>query len=197
MEGTVPEHCTGLRPSAYAQEPIYNAQDRALLRTLVIQVTEDPDAFYLLTNHSFAFCPGAEQYVVLQTLERDPFIYLGGTLDSYVGPLGYLQSNVIDVGYEVKSTEHATMVREDPKTLLLDEMEKLKEEAFDSSGQRLDEGWIRSERAQQEPDVRIIERFLQNKEVAKIPDLDAQDFPIHDDCLYWRVESAESLSVHE
>ena len=197
MERTVPEHCTGLRPSAYAQEPIYNAQDRVLLRTLVIQVAEDPDAFYLLTNHSFAFCPGAEQYVVLQTLQRDPFIYLGGILDCYVGSLGYLQSHVIDVGYEIKSTEHATNDREDPKMLLLDDIEELKEEASDYTGQRLDEGWIRNKRARQEPDVRIIERFLQNKEVAEIPHLDAQDFPIHNDCLYWRVESAESLSVQE
>jgi hypothetical protein len=181
----VPELCTGRRPAAYAQEPRYNTLDGALLNTLNIQKVDDPNGFFLLTNHSFAFCPGAEQHVVLQTLSTDPFLYLGGKLDSYVGALGYLQSGVISRGYYAYSPEDTTRDGE-PKYLSLDEIEELKEDMTDFEGARLDEAWVQDQRSKQEPDVQTIERYLRNKKVAKVPDLDVQDHPVYDTCLYWR-----------
>ena len=179
----MPEHCTGRRPAAFAQEPLYNTQDLALLSTLNIQRVEDPKGFCLLTNRSFAFCPGAEQGVLLKTLSTDPFLYLGGKLDSYIGALGYLQSNTIGVHYQVYNAEGT--IRNGPEYWSLEEIEGLKEEAFDDKDVRLDEAWIRDQRARQEPDVRTIESYLRNKEVAKVPDLDVQDYPVYGTCLYW------------
>jgi hypothetical protein len=145
---------------------------------------EDPDGFHLLTNHSFAFCPGAEQYVALQTLLTDPFLYLGGKLDSYLGAFGYLQSSIISVGYAVYSPEDAKKDG-NPNFMSLEEIEELKEEMTDVSGAKLDEAWVRNRRASQESDVEVIERFLRNKEVATVPDLDVQDHPLFNSCLYW------------
>jgi hypothetical protein len=145
---------------------------------------EDPNGFNLLTNHSFAFCPGAEQYVVLEALGADPFLYLGGKLDSYRGALGYLQSRIISVVYPVYSSED-TKRDGKPKLLSLEEIEELKEEMTDDSGARLNEAWVGDRRAEQEPDVKTIELYLRNKEVAKVPDLDVQDRPLFDTCLYW------------
>lgn len=169
---------------AYAQEPLYNAQDVALLSTLDIQKVDDPSGFHVLTNRSFAFCPGAELHVILQTLVTDPLIYLAGELDTYLGALGYLQSRTIACGDHVVSSKDTTRDRE-PKLLLLDEIEELGEEIIDSSGARLDKTWLREKRAQQEPNVNTVERVLRSKEVALIPDLDVQDHPLYNICLYW------------
>jgi hypothetical protein len=177
----------GQRPPAYAQEPLYNTQDATLLSTLGIQKIEDPRGFDVLSLHSFAFCPGAEQDVVLRTLSTDPFIYWGGKLDSYRGSMGYLQSRTISYAYETYSADDS--IRDGVPTLLsLEEIEELKEEVTDPEGTRLDMAWVRAQRVNQEPKVQTIERYLRNKEVAKVPDLDdVQDYPIHDTCLYWRV----------
>jgi hypothetical protein len=117
-------------------------------------------------------------------LGADPFLYLGGRLDSYRGALGYLQSRIISMGYPVYSPED-TKRDENPKFLSLEEIEELKEEMTDDSGTRLNKAWVRDRRAEQELDVKKIERYLRNKEVAKVPDLDVQDQPLFDTCLYW------------
>jgi hypothetical protein len=179
----------GQRPPAYAQEPLYNTQDATLLSTLDIQKIEHPKGFDVLNLHSFAFCPGAEQNVVLRTLSTDPFIYWGGKLDSYRSSMGYLQSSTISYGYETYSAGDS--IRDGIPTLLsLEEIEELKGEATDQTGAKLDEAWVRAQRVKQEPDVQTIERYLRNKEVAKVPDLDdVPDCPVYDTCLYWRVLS--------
>lgn len=183
----VPEQHVGQRPPSYAQEPLYNTQDATLLSTLGIQKIENPKGFDVLSLHSFAFCPGAEQSVVLRTLSTDPFIYWGGKLDSYRGSMGYLQSSTISYGYETYRADDS--IRDGiPTVLLLEEIEELKEEVTDQTGAKLDEAWVRAQRVEQEPDVQKIERYLRNKEVAKVPDLDdVQDYPVYDTYLYWRV----------
>jgi hypothetical protein len=177
----------GQRPPAYAQEPLYNTQDATLLSTLGIQKIEDPRGFDILSPHSFAFCPGAEQNVVLRTLSTDPFIYWGAKLNSYRSSMGYLRSRTISYGYETYSADDN--IRDGiPTLLLLEEIEELKEEATDQTGEKLDKAWVLAQRIKQEPNVQTIERYLQNKEVAEVPDLDdVQDYPVHDTCLYWRV----------
>jgi hypothetical protein len=181
----VPEQRVGQRPPSYAQEPLYNTQDATLLSTLGIQKIENPKGFDVLNSYSFAFCPGAEQSVVLCTLPTDPFIYWGGKLDSYRGSMGYLQSTTISWAYETYSADDS--IRDGiPKMLSLEEIEELKGEVTNQTGARLDEAWVRAQRAEQEPNVQTIERYLRNKEVAKVPDLDeVQDYPVHDTCLYW------------
>lgn len=177
----------GQRPPAYAQEPLYNAQDATLLSTLGIQKIEDPKGFDVLNLHSFAFCPGAEQSVVLRTLSTDPSIYWGGKLDIYRGSMGYLQSSTISSGYETYSADDS-IKDGTPTLLLLEEIEELKEEVTDQAGTKLDKAWVRAQRAEQESDVQTIERYMRNKEVAKVPDLnEVQDYPVYDTCLYWRV----------
>jgi hypothetical protein len=181
-----PEQHVGLRPPAYAQEPLYNTQDATLLSTLGIQKIEDPRGFDVLSLYSFAFCPGAEQDVALRTLSRDPFIYWGAKLDSYRGPMGYLQSSMISHGYMTYSADDSTKDGI-PTLLMLEEIEELKEEVTDETGTKLDKAWVRARRIEQEPKVQTIERYLRSKEVAKVPDLDdVQDYPVHDTCLYWR-----------
>jgi hypothetical protein len=174
----------GQRPPAYAQEPLYNAQDATLLSTLGIQKIEDPKGFDVLNHHSFAFCPGAEYHVFLHTLSTDPLIYWGGNLDNY---RGYLQSSTVSSGYETDSADDS--IRDGtPTLLLLEEIEELKEEVTDQAGTKLDKAWVRAQRAEQESDVQTIERYMRNKEVAKVPDLnEVQDYPVYDTCLYWRV----------
>jgi hypothetical protein len=168
----------GQRPPAYAQEPLYNTQDATLLSTLGIQKIEDPKGFEVLNPYSFAFCPGAEQSVVMRTLSAEPLIYWGGKLDTYRGSMDYPQSSMITGGHETNSAGDS--IRDGtPTSLWLEEMEEL---VTDQSGEKLDE------RTEQEPKVQTIERYMRNKEVAEVPDLDdVQDYPVYHTCLYWRV----------
>jgi hypothetical protein len=167
------ENCTGRRPAAYAQEPRYNAQDGALLSTLGVQKIEDPNGFNLLTNHSFAFCPGSEQYVVLETLEAEPFLYLGGQLDNFPGGYHYLQprSNI-----SLKDPQGDGK----PSIMSRDRIEEPADKTREDSAAKIDEARVGSRRASQLSDEQeVIERFLQNKEAAKVPDFDLQDQPVY------------------
>lgn len=145
---------------------------------------DDPQGFNLLTKRSFAFCPGAEQYVLLETLATDPFLYLGGALDSYTGVSGYLQSSVVNVYYYVYRSGDPKE-DEQSQAMSLEEIEELKEEMTDATGVKLDKAWVQKKRASEEQDVHVIERFLRNREVAMVPNLDVQDQPMYDTSLYW------------
>jgi SRR1 len=73
----------GRRPLAFAQEPVFNTLDIALLSHLGISVVDHPKAFHLITSKTFAFCPAAEHFIVRGTLSRSPAVYMGsGALDT-------------------------------------------------------------------------------------------------------------------
>ena len=147
------ENCTGQRLAAYAQEPQYNTQDGVVLSTLGIQTIQDPDGFSLLTDHSFAFCPGAEYHVELQALLADPFLYLGGELLLRLDtPLG-----------------------DEPNTTIMPREEATEDLMVDEATSQLPD------------DQTVIRRFLQNRQFAKIPDLDLQNHPLHHTWLYWPI----------
>lgn len=72
---------------AFAQEPVFNTLDIALLSHLHIKVVQHPEAFHRITFNSFTFCPGAEQFVVRGTLFRNPAMHMGsGALETYFDP---------------------------------------------------------------------------------------------------------------
>ena len=165
------EEHSNRHPTLFAQEPRYNAMDEDLLRTLNIRTVKHPTGFCLLNTRSFAFCPGAEQSVVLRTLPYDPAIYLGGKLESYKGSDGYLRSSVISRLYYLDGDEG--------KTLSLDEIEE-------RGGSNDAQTWLQERRKEEADDVDVIHHYMKDKEMAKLPDLDAQDFPFYGMHLHWR-----------
>lgn len=66
----------------YAQDPVFNTLDAALLRSLGITVVEHPCAFERVSAGSFLFCPGVER-VHLDVLLRGekPRALFGGPLE--------------------------------------------------------------------------------------------------------------------
>lgn len=188
-----------------AQEPCYNLLDGPFLDSLGVRKVDHPQGFDLLTSNSFAYCPGAEQYVVLRTLRADPYLYLAGKLDAYRGALGCLQSRVISVAYEVYDDEETSLEIKGsdsdvkPEQILgLTEIEEIVEEdkrPLYNDGVKIDRQWVKGKRLGQEADVDVIQHFLLDKELAKVPDLDAQDFPIHDTYFHWRARGQEEQNV--
>lgn len=165
------ESCTGQRPVAYAQEPQYNTLDGAFLSTLGVQKIDDPKGFNLLTNHSFAYTPGAEQHVIFQTLVADPFLYLTGELDRSPGAYPFFQPRK-------------------PNIMSCEETEGLIDATRDDSAAKVDEARLGNRQASPLPDDQdVIEWFLRNKEAAKVPDFDLQDRPVYKTWLYWPRQS--------
>jgi len=66
----------------YAQDPVFNTLDAALLHSLGITVVEHPCAFERASKDSFLFCPGVER-VHLDVLLRGekPRALFGGPLE--------------------------------------------------------------------------------------------------------------------
>lgn len=203
------EKHTGQRPMVAAQEPMYNSMDVEFLHALNIKVVEHPEGFTLLTNTSFAYCPGAEQYVTTETLKTDPHLFLGTKLDFYRGALGYLQSGVVSIAFPVwKGHEGQTFA--DAESLELDDIEKRLEEGVEEmatpittkelldgknelilKGEKIDKDWVLRMRAKEEPRVDVIQHFLRNKDIAKVPDLDGQDFAVFGLHFAWRRQDPE------
>ena len=70
----------------YAQDPVFNTLDAALLRSLGISVVEHPVAFERVSADSFLFCPGVERVHldVLLRVQNDgkrPRALFGGPLE--------------------------------------------------------------------------------------------------------------------
>lgn len=65
----------------YAQDPVFNTLDTALLSSLDITVLESPLAFDKVTPRTFLFCPGAERTHLEQLLALDPAFVFGGPLE--------------------------------------------------------------------------------------------------------------------
>ncbi|KAJ0416272.1 hypothetical protein BJY00DRAFT_236118 [Aspergillus carlsbadensis] len=65
----------------YAQDPVFNDHDRALLESLNITVLEHPGAFEKVSSRTLLFCPGAERRHLELLLAHDPAIVFGGPLE--------------------------------------------------------------------------------------------------------------------
>ncbi|KAJ5948802.1 Sensitivity To Red Light Reduced-like SRR1 [Penicillium verhagenii] len=73
----------------YAQDPVFNSLDRALLESMGITVVEHPVAFENVTRNTLLFCPGAERQHLELILPSNPGFVFGG-------PLENTQSDVIE-----------------------------------------------------------------------------------------------------
>ncbi|KAL3452191.1 hypothetical protein BJX65DRAFT_293350 [Aspergillus insuetus] len=65
----------------YAQDPVFNDHDCALLESLNITVLEHPGAFEKVSRRTLLFCPGAERRHLELLLAHDPAIVFGGPLE--------------------------------------------------------------------------------------------------------------------
>jgi hypothetical protein len=78
--------CKGANRSSsfpiYAQDPVFNALDRALLESLGITVVDNPIAFERVTSKTLLFCPGAERKHLDMLLPSNPKLVLGGPLEN-------------------------------------------------------------------------------------------------------------------
>ncbi|PLN86382.1 hypothetical protein BDW42DRAFT_159152 [Aspergillus taichungensis] len=67
--------------SIYAQDPVFNALDKALLSSLNITVVESPRAFELVGPRTVLFCPGAERVHLKDMLVRGPGVVVSSCDD--------------------------------------------------------------------------------------------------------------------
>ena len=189
----------GRCPAAYAQEPIFNAMDVALLAHLSITVVHHPRAFELITSTSFTFCPGAEQNVLRGTLFRSPAMHLGyGALDTYREPeTGDLRSPCIGNSYFMAHYPPMTL----PPRAGGPECEAPVDEASDEGN---DEIWVegldsKEKRAEAGTTWRtdavrgagILHDFKKGKECFKLPDTEGLEYALYDAHLFWRSSSAQ------
>ncbi|KAJ5463022.1 Sensitivity To Red Light Reduced-likeSRR1 [Penicillium sp. IBT 31633x] len=65
----------------YAQDPVFNTLDEALLATLDITVLKHPEAFTHITANTMLFCPGAERKHLELLLPSKPWLLFGGPLE--------------------------------------------------------------------------------------------------------------------
>ncbi|KAL3468622.1 hypothetical protein BJX64DRAFT_282781 [Aspergillus heterothallicus] len=65
----------------YAQDPVFNDLDRALLESHNITVLEHPGAFEKVSSRTLLFCPGAERRHIELLLAHNPTIVFGGPLE--------------------------------------------------------------------------------------------------------------------
>ena len=154
---------------AYAQEPEYNHLDSAFLATLNINTVGSPKGFELLDKSSFAYAPGAEFDVAMRSVFAEPQIYLTHELDHYT-------RNEKGLAVTEYKSYGSSM---DGKQKSLDDLEA-------EHGPEYTESY----REEYENECRILERFKSDHESLKIPDLDAQDYPFHNQSIYYRAASA-------
>ncbi|OOQ91275.1 hypothetical protein PEBR_01672 [Penicillium brasilianum] len=67
--------------NVYAQDPVFNTLDKALLSSLDITIITHPAAFTLITAQTLLFCPGAERKHLEQLLPFNPCMVFGGPLE--------------------------------------------------------------------------------------------------------------------
>ncbi|KAL2812357.1 hypothetical protein BJX63DRAFT_246003 [Aspergillus granulosus] len=77
LEKQTPNHPV----KVYAQDPVFNEHDRALLESLDITVLEHPGAFEKVSPRTLLFCPGAERRHLELLLAHGPAIVFGGPLE--------------------------------------------------------------------------------------------------------------------
>jgi hypothetical protein len=77
------ESIQGSRPVCFAQEPQYNSVDKDFLSGLNITALDNPQGFEKVSEHSFAYAPGAEAAVLLRILHRVPDYLLSSNVSLY------------------------------------------------------------------------------------------------------------------
>ena len=174
-----PEHITRKRPAVFAQEPCYNDFDTRLLAALSITKVDHPTAFCLLTHESFAFCPGAEHWVILRTLLHDPAIFMVADLSFYEMEVGSPCANRLQRPLVVKSGNGN-------KELI---------SAFDAE-KREDLPKVTRERAHEmiekfRQDSLTVKHYKKDKLSLQLPDLVAKDYPFYEQHIYWRPPRCE------
>ena len=185
------------RPEAYVQEPLLHTLDIDLLSHLDIKVVQHPEAFYLITPKTFAFCPCAEQFVVRGTLHRSPAMYLGSSaLETYRDPeTGQLRAPSMGSTYILKSEAMSALGEHDAA---LDNTD-VSEEVMELRRQRDREMEEKRRAEQMEPPRRhysvkgasILHHFKLGKESFRFPDFE-HDYAIHDFYLFWRSSKAKA-----
>ncbi|KAE8144204.1 hypothetical protein BDV25DRAFT_171939 [Aspergillus avenaceus] len=65
----------------YAQDPVFNELDRALLESLGIVVVDHPLGFEKVSSSTLLYCPGAERTHLEQLLSCRPVVVFGGPLE--------------------------------------------------------------------------------------------------------------------
>ena len=75
----------------FAQDPVFNNMDKELLNFVGVEVVEDPEAFSLVSEHTFLYAPGAERTHLARLLSKNPVLFFGGPLEN--GP----RSNVYEI----------------------------------------------------------------------------------------------------
>ncbi|KAJ5317496.1 hypothetical protein N7508_002004 [Penicillium antarcticum] len=96
----------------YAQDPVFNHLDKALLEDLNIEVLAHPQAFSHITQSTLLFCPGAERKHLELLLPSKPWVVFGGPLEHATADAeGALQTFVDSTGSyclpEFGPSEHA------------------------------------------------------------------------------------------
>lgn len=181
------------RPAAFAQEPMFNTLDVALLAHLNIKVVEHPEAFNLITLNTFTFCPGAEQFVVRGTLIRSPAIHMGsGALETYRDPeTGDLRSPAMRI-------ELIFHVDEDKSRLEgldgMDHAEERKELCRRENGETDEKFRVERMKGPNDDMVRgasILHHFKKGKESFRLPDLEGHNYALYDIHLFWRSSNAK------
>ena len=66
----------------YAQDPVFNTLDHALLASLDIDVLSHPAAFDHIGSNTLLFCPGAERKHLELVLPANPRLLFGGPLEN-------------------------------------------------------------------------------------------------------------------
>ncbi|KAJ5908169.1 hypothetical protein N7495_000851 [Penicillium taxi] len=66
----------------YAQDPVFNTLDRALLDSIGVTVLDSPAGFERITSNSLLFCPGAERKHLELVLPSNPRFVFGGPLEN-------------------------------------------------------------------------------------------------------------------
>jgi SRR1 len=174
------------RPEAYAQEPIFNTLDVALLSQLNITVVNHPTAFELITPKSFTFCPGAEQSVTRGTLFRSPAMHMGTcSLETYREPdTGDLRSPFIGSSYVIAKYPRPRPPPQEGDSK--DDDEWIEE--LNSKEKRAEEG--KKWRMDAVRGAEILHRFAKGKEFFKLPDAEGLEHALYNTHLYWRSSNA-------
>jgi hypothetical protein len=128
---------------------------------------------------------------MLETLEADPFLYWGGELvlrlDSPPGGAHHYHNSQ-------DPEPNAIMPREATKDLMMDEARSSSAAKIDraprvDTSSRSSTNRCASTTGQLPDEQNVIQRFLQNRQAAKIPDFDLQDHPLYNTWLYWPTTS--------
>lgn len=177
---------------AFAQDPIFSKLDIALLTHLRIKVVEHPEAFNLITLNTFAFCPGAEQFIVRGTLFRSPAMYMGsGSLETYRDlETGDIRSPHIGATF----SDYDANMKDSDGYKAIDEMDCPEEDKqeYRRRDRKACEVMEEKYRVDATKGAEILHRFKKDKECFKLPDSEAYDYALYNVHLFWRSSNVKA-----